>query len=545
MPLVLKQLSPDDRPWRIDWFGDMSYPGGTGRRSQPSVTVSISPVICDPADDVALLSPEATAHRQQRFRHVAIGMLPMLKVGDIWQQGQLIREPRYQKLSCRGLEIERVHGHKGLVNIIKAGLPFNESYLLPLDEHPWHRLQTQSYCVLVALPENRRLIIPCMELIRFYFGSSSGLLHKLFTGPLAPEKLWEHKHFDPDHKELYLKLAEGISGHSAEDIGRIANCPTAWKAAMQIYDSCLSASIQHLPVYPYTTFPFDGCTDLRASGKWLSHRGVPNSTFVVYSLQSCSHPFPFQELRYEVNDNMRVHKPGGNSDQAAQGSKSKRIRLKNYQNSTLSNSDPGKTKSLREMRISRNPKFPDLANKFIHRVKYETADKPEIMRINSVGEIERVSTGDGVGSNGTRQLEVTFDSLATQPTSKEKLPNFVIEGAKSAIDLVQADHGTAAWAPIILPGYTAPVISLPVLVDEDGVIDPIVLHSANGTERQRRACFIQIDNHAQHAVISAFIVEAAAPHLETQTNIVPTADIVIGMKRLFGHYSHAIPLSPT
>lgn len=152
---------------------------------------------------------------------------------------------------------------------MKAGLAIDEHFLLPLGQHPWHRNHTQSYCVAVTLADGRRLLVPCVELIRFYFGSSSNLLQRLFTGPLRPEMLWTSKRADTENRHLHLVLANRLSGTSAADIGRIAESGLAWRAAAGIHASCQKATAQRHPAYPYTGFPFEGTTDLVASGIWL------------------------------------------------------------------------------------------------------------------------------------------------------------------------------------------------------------------------------------------------------------------------------------
>lgn len=38
------QLTPDPRPWRIDWFGEVAYPGAIRRYTQPCIRVAISPL---------------------------------------------------------------------------------------------------------------------------------------------------------------------------------------------------------------------------------------------------------------------------------------------------------------------------------------------------------------------------------------------------------------------------------------------------------------------------------------------------------------------
>jgi hypothetical protein len=48
-------------------------------------------------------------------------------------------------------------------------------------------------------------------------------------------------------------------------------------------------------------FPFDGSTELQASGKWLSFGNTNDATFLVYKLISCGHQFPFRSINYEMS----------------------------------------------------------------------------------------------------------------------------------------------------------------------------------------------------------------------------------------------------
>ena len=71
------------------------------------------------------------------------------------------------------------------------------------------------------------MIIPCVELARFYFGSSSSLLSRLFLPPLSRDSLFSSASLDPYSRRLQIDLAEKMSGASAADIGRISTDPIA------------------------------------------------------------------------------------------------------------------------------------------------------------------------------------------------------------------------------------------------------------------------------------------------------------------------------
>lgn len=311
----LSNLTPDNRAWRLDWFGDCGYPAHIRRYAQPSIKVIPSPLLIDTADHALLLHPVSTDHQHQHETWAPISALPLLAIGDLWQNGRQIAPPDYQVEAFNALTI-----NPETTSFVKAGLAIDESLLLPLNHHPWHRTHTQAYCVAVELGNCRRLLVPCVELIRFYFGSSGNFIQRLFTQPLTANSPWTEKRFDSATKHLHLALANRLSGVSAADIGRIANSKFSWRAAAGIFASCQKAAAQRHHVHPYTGFPFEGVTNLVASGMWLPFGEQKNATFfLAYRLRSCSHPFLFRSLSYETADKKAWHSSSSNHQE--QGSK--------------------------------------------------------------------------------------------------------------------------------------------------------------------------------------------------------------------------------
>lgn len=528
--LSIPQLTPDDRLWRIDWFGEFAYPSGR-RRSQPCVRVAISPFLCDPDDPIALLAATATDHHHQRQTWLPIGVLYLVKIGDIWHEGQCVHTPNYQNEIFKKLDIA-----KETTDFIKAGLAIEGEFLLPLNEHPWHRQQTQSYCLSVTLPNEKRIIIPCVELIRFYFGSSSKMLHLLFTKLISTELFWKNKQFDDSTSRLHLKLAAGISGMSASDIGRMALDQNAWRAARLIFHTCMSASVQRDPVYPYTGFPFIGETDLVATGKWISSGVTTDATFVVYSLQSCSHPFPFAALSYEVTDNKKVGVKKNNSTNQAQGSQRSTSIGKGAttKSQILADTDPGTSRSSKEHWAKGNPRFPDLAKKPVWRERYDTNDPPAVLLLKTAAQDEQVSVGEGRSSNGkTRGIDVGQGPVHTDLSEIDpKQHKFVHDGIKLATKQAKLLAETTTAELITLPGYTHPVISLPYLVDENGEIDPVSFcPDGRGGQRLRRGCFVEI-NESKKSHCRVFVVEKNNAESAVLTMNVRDFDLQRAMERL-------------
>lgn len=503
--LSIPQLTPDDRLWRIDWFGECHYPSGR-RKSQPSIRVVISPVLCHPKDFNAMLSATATSLNNQRQVWLPVGILYLVRIGDIWRSGQCVHAPDYQVQKFEKLEI-----NKGTTDFIKAGLALDGEFLLPLNEHPWHRLQTQSYCLSVTLLNKKRIVIPCVELIRFYFGSASKLLHLLFTRQISAEDFWKSKHFDKSSRRLHLKLASGLSGMSATDIGRIALDNDAWRAARLIFDTCLAASVRREPIYPYTGFPFIGETNLVASGKWISCGATTDATFVVYTIQSCSHSFPFESLTYEVEDFKKVFSKKNNSTNHSQESQGQTSFTNSFRTKSqaLADTDPGKSRYSKEYWAKGSPRFPYLTKKLVWRERYDTNDPPVVLFLKGAAQDEQISVGDGSSSNGeTRGIDIGQGPAPTDLSAIDpKQHKFVHEGIELAIKQANLHAKSVTPELIALSGYSHPVISLPHLVDENGEINSVSFCSdEHGGQRLRRGCFVVI-KEAKKTHFKVFIVE--------------------------------------
>lgn len=483
MDLLIPKLSPNKIPWRIDWLGDLIYRPTSNQHSQPFIKVSISPLHQHLEFNPAYTEPSNFDHQRQRDVWLPLGLLHVLQVGDIWLHGR--------RVACQAADSEVFRevniGHSS-VKFVKAGLPEDDQYLLPFENHPWHRNHTESYGVLVALPNNQRLLVPCWELIRFYFGSSSALLGKLFTGPLTSSVLWKEKKFDLERRHSHLVLTGGLTGISAADIGRLAEDGVAWHSAAQIYISCLTAKVKGGAVYPRTGFPFDGLSTLAATGKWLPFGGVPNSTFVVSSLISCSHPFPFESLSYEIDStcNVPLKMTNKNSTNAAKRT------IRNNSNkatNTLMDCDPGEKKTSKLIWIQEKSRFPDLLHKSIWVDKQEVTEVTDTYVRAKDGSLSKISCGTPTGSQEPRCVDlVSAESQEDIDESQGKLPRFVQLG----LQILNGKFSKASRVTfeLLSPVDGNAIFSLPMIVDEDGVIEGMsVTFRPNGRPRPKRACF--------------------------------------------------------
>ena len=410
--------------WRVDWFGELSYPSRSHRSNQPSVAVWLSKVI-NPRwsdDQSTLLSSDLTAHRERIFRRVAAGTLVILRIGDLWRDQQLAAKPQYEVEQFDSVDVVGDH-----VTIIKSGLSLgNGSYVLPAAEHPWHMGATHSYCAQVRLPGGRFLVIPALELARFYFGTSSPLLVRLLSPDFSKESICTAEHITAEPRRVAeVTLASGIPAASAHDVARLVFGTKSLARASLMPRSCIKASIAREPVFPQCVFPFIGKTDLKVKGKWLSREGTQRRTFVVYEVLSCSHPFPYRELRYQVTPGAPAmsHRSNiGPSDQAETAETGRphpagRLNLPKG----LHEQDPGRSRTGRVVRIPLTERFPDL--RFKRATEDGIASDANALSLRQGRtDSEGFALGDPSGSGPLRPVELAEDGPRRQP---QPVPEFL------------------------------------------------------------------------------------------------------------------------
>jgi len=393
-------MPQDSQQWRIDWYGDVCYPNFAIRRSMPSICVTLS---------LWNRKGRQTGILQNTNRHLTqiyapVGFLNKIRIGDIWKNGKLIGTTETDVECFKDIVVDN---HS--TSIIKSGLSTylgsKAAFYLPLQHHPFHLLHTQSYCLKVELPSNKRLIIPAIELIRFYFGSSSSLLSCLFQFPLMPEKLWVTAKKDEDSNFANIVLSPGISGWSAADVARIAFDSIAWHTAQLVGNSISAAKIYQQSLYPKAHFPFNGKTTISANGVWVPFDDDPKSTFVVHRLMSCSHKFPFKKLEYRLairtSDNYGdYHHQETLPEPKPFTSETGKVPIttKNISNKYVE-ADPSKNLGTVEKVIENQIQFNDLLYKSVRKISNELPSEVDTQPLSGSSVIaSSVGTGDTIGS---------------------------------------------------------------------------------------------------------------------------------------------------
>lgn len=523
----IRELAKDEHCWRIDWFGAVTYAKRYRRASQPLIEIQLSQVPDDLRDVSDLFVLKNDQWPKTRQINLPVGLLPLFKIGDIWRDGRLINSPDYDLAHFDNLWVG-----KNKTSLIKSGLPEDDggAFYLPIAQHPYHIHHTQSYCVLVK-SDSCNIVLPASELIRFYFGSSSTLVSRIFDAPFSQKKFWISTDYD-SRGTPKIHLAPGISGCSASDIGRIAFSKSARAAAEIIGNSCVAATANAERAYPKAVFPFDGSTDLVASGKWLTFDGNEHGVFLVFKLISCTHPFPFASLRYtsERNGPLSAKSQFSNASGCQRGEQEKRFSKARQETKVIVDEEPDRARKPRDIGFFVGEiKFPDLARKQVSKV--EPDQVPTILLSqNGVSILSGSSVGDGgcdakvqpielAGTSGGN-IALTGNSAAANALTTTVFLNLTTKLLESgrfiSIDIIRLD-----------PRQRFDYLSMmPQIIDNDGEVSSVCLivssendAGAKMTTRNRR---ISIGRAQGTSSIIFFLVpesQQAMDHFEQEVEL--------------------------
>lgn len=448
----------DDWCWRVEWFGQTGFPNPRGRYRQASVCVSIS--------RVRYLSETRYVTETPISRWVSVGTLVLLRIGDLYRGRRKVASGAGEVETFSDISVD-LPG----TEIIKTGRSEAGDFLLPLANHPGHRDHTQGYCVRVQLGDGRQLIVPCMEIVRFYFGSSSALLSKLFRPGLQREDLYssEHSVVRPGRGRSHLHLAAGLPGRSAVDVARIAGDQAAWRSVAHIG---LSMATPHYQGYVRTSFPFVGRTTLQARGKWLPLGYQPMRTFVVHQLLSCSYPLPFQTLSYRAEPSARQCRTkqsklrGSATHQAEEAA--------DVSAQTLLEQDAGRLAGA-TFSFSESERFPDLIPKLVYRKLRAVREDPQhTAAAYTLGPIIGLALGEPGSSDRIRPAELEAEPLKPPPAFLER----VVEFLSCVTDLT--------FRPLTNSGEDGWTVPLEVLFEGVPLSLQWISSAADPSSRQRR-----------------------------------------------------------
>lgn len=285
--LSILEFPHDGRIWRVDWFGEVSRNPEVS--SEALVETFISPLGRDPIS-VDPSSNHAVLHSERMRIEIGVGQLPYVHMGSLWKNGE--------RMEIRAGTIETFPNltiSPETVKLVRADRTENGI------SHPLQLLQLGD--------DSYGIIIPVMELIRFYYTSSTDLSRSVFNGnfPLDQDSLLNtHKSsietVKEDGKELKIFRffpRRHMSDYGGYTVGRTLYSKVANRNVRRIFDSIMKNQVNEGVALPESGFPFIGTTTLKVHRKRIKCGDLWRN--LVLTIDWCSGPFPFDRLVVEWN----------------------------------------------------------------------------------------------------------------------------------------------------------------------------------------------------------------------------------------------------
>jgi hypothetical protein len=288
--------------WRIDYFGRIAR--NSRVPSERTIALGISPII---DLDMDPLSNQAVDPSKQRIIHRGTGELPYLGIGTVWRDGDpalITRLPKSDTVSVIASNAQVLDA-----NALVPDPWGNNEELLPARAFRFGpRLYSQAIQhKLVALPSKGgsdpyEIIIPALELMRFYLCTHTLLARALFFGEWR-DLIWvagTHEMTDGSI-EVGLRNVRGYTYNAAFVLGRYLKSVEMQDMVHHVFQAMQLADRNNQEPRIGCTFPFKDETDLQVTFKWIPFEKVVNGKKevryrrFVTQITSCTHPFPFKE----------------------------------------------------------------------------------------------------------------------------------------------------------------------------------------------------------------------------------------------------------
>ena len=233
---------------------------------------------------------EIPEYNQLKKIPVNIGLLPILRVGSLWIKGKLQNNNAVTDIAT----LKNIEINANTVEIINSN--YKIKYLDSSGREQECKLLLQkNFATDAKVPfscfkiqnENYKngIIIPVIEIIRFYYACSTRLAHLTFSNPEEITKI--SYAIDNETDKVVIKLPQQYTDQEAFILARILTSDIALSGFFQIKNSLIKIGFNEQPTTLLSTnFPFINSTNLMVRGIKIVDR------FLVTEICSCSAPFP-------------------------------------------------------------------------------------------------------------------------------------------------------------------------------------------------------------------------------------------------------------
>ncbi|MDN3432566.1 MULTISPECIES: hypothetical protein [unclassified Pseudoalteromonas] len=301
----ISEFPCDDRYWRVDWFGAIER--NPNVPSEPFLQIVISPLIQNESIHSTakhLASTHVTNYDEQTVIRIGVGQLPFISIGSIWLNGQC------QAAKAGQTKLLHIHINEHTTKYISGNHKIKEKNLVPYEAY---RMGKGFMANLMAIEHDKDpygILIPVMELIRFYYAVSTDTSHIVFSGDLKhqPQNVINTKKcgFDEGEKRCILHLRQYLSDEDGWIIGRALICKEAWLGFTLPHDTIMKHSLNTKFLHPQSAFPFSGSSNLKVRGKFIPAKDELSKSgwrYLVLGITHCTALFPFEHLTADRDNN--------------------------------------------------------------------------------------------------------------------------------------------------------------------------------------------------------------------------------------------------
>lgn len=218
---------------------------------------------------------------------VDLTLLKLMVPGSVWKDGELVWSPEAKY----SLELDTFTAEETFLSLESPQFHAQKNNDIKLIKSRSALVNGVSSIVLV----------PTMEIIRYFFASSNSLVSHLFNTPEFVESLIHEFNVDQINKMTRLKMAKSLKKSDAKVMAWAVSDDNA-KKAMNLINSSVVQELVLNPernlVYPLTNFPFKGDASIQVDGHFLNVSDG-RCVFLVTRIKDCDYQHPIQLIELE------------------------------------------------------------------------------------------------------------------------------------------------------------------------------------------------------------------------------------------------------
>lgn len=421
----IKDFPADEALWRVDWMEGIHK--NPSVQTEHLITVFLTRLNCSGDTPFYPLNSKFIDSESRRVAEIGVGLLPLVWIGSVWQNGHRINEALMYDARTFAVDtsITKTITFSGMVDTL------GNDRLIPAHQYPlgakaWASVQNAPLFAIPYLGDSYGLIIPAIEVIRFYYIHSSSSARALFYGQY--DLLFSDPECDLEIPLPSVKLTPrwGARHEDAWVLARYIASKLFKKRAQKIHNWVtlnVDRNAQPKSKPSESFFPFDGTTNLKVEG--IQIKGDDGKVrFLVTRLRNCSHPMPYSEVTIRIPE--KSSNPAGHEELRPIWYKTWPSGL-DIKNLPASNEqDPDKNMAILYLEEN-EARFAALKEKKLKKEKLPPKPKEHVQKPIDSDE-EKTGLGTSEGTHGKSDLirtEIRQDLVPDDDRAPMTLTNFV------------------------------------------------------------------------------------------------------------------------